>query len=201
MDAKKLTTVITSICAFLFLVMIGPAYTANSTNSSTKKEAVSVKKTTKSVNKNVKSTDKKIKSTKKKVKTSVTNKTKSSTETSVKKLSSDNKINTPKVTSNKKETTTDSKGKTKNTLSNKKEKTSPSKKQSSSLTKKFSGKVNMNKGTVEDLQQIPGIGPVKAKSIIDYRKQHGSFKSAEDLLSVKGIGKGTVDKIKQYLVF
>lgn len=171
MDAKKLTTVITSICALLFIVMTGPAYTASSTDSS--------------------------------------NKTKSSTDTSVKKFSPDNKISTPKGTSNKKATIADSKSKTKNALSNqkgiaennKKEIKSTSKKQSRSLAKKFSGKVNINRGTAQDLQQIPGIGPAKAKNIIDYRKQHGSFKSAEDLLNIKGIGKGTADKIKQYLVF
>nr|WP_320191840.1 helix-hairpin-helix domain-containing protein [uncultured Desulfobacter sp.] len=201
MDAKKLTAVITSICALLFLGL-GSAYAANSTNSTTKKEVVTVKEKTKS-------TDKKIKSTKKEVKTSVTNKTKSSTGTAVKKTSVNNKISTQKGSSSKKVTTADNKVKTNNTLSknngilenNKKGISSTSKKQSSSLTKKFSGRVNINKGTAEDLQQISGIGPVKAKSIIDYRKKHGSFKSAQDLLNVKGIGKGTVDKIKQYLVF
>ncbi len=49
--------------------------------------------------------------------------------------------------------------------------------------------VNINKANTEALQQnLSGIGPVKAKAIVDYRKKHGAFKSAKELQNVPGIG-------------
>lgn len=49
-------------------------------------------------------------------------------------------------------------------------------------------KVNINTATVEELTTIKGVGNTKAQSIIDYRTQHGAFKSVNDLANVKGIG-------------
>ena len=57
--------------------------------------------------------------------------------------------------------------------------------------------VNINSATQAELESLKGIGPVKAKAIIDYRGQHGSFNSIDDLDKVKGIGKGILDKIRQ----
>jgi len=56
--------------------------------------------------------------------------------------------------------------------------------------------VNINSATKEELDVLPGIGPVKAQAIVDYRKAHGPFKSVEDLKKVNGIGDATFDKIK-----
>jgi competence protein ComEA len=56
--------------------------------------------------------------------------------------------------------------------------------------------VNVNTATQEELETLNGIGPVKAKAIIDYRKQHGPFKSVEELDNVPGIGQGVLSKIK-----
>ncbi|MBV2235701.1 MAG: ComEA family DNA-binding protein [Sterolibacterium sp.] len=56
--------------------------------------------------------------------------------------------------------------------------------------------VNINTATLEELEQLPGIGPAKAQAIIDDRTQNGKFKSAEDLKRVKGIGDSTFDKLK-----
>lgn len=59
--------------------------------------------------------------------------------------------------------------------------------------------VNLNTATKDDLAGIKGIGPVKAQSIIDYRKKNGSFKSVDELDNVKGFGSKSVQKIRSEL--
>ena len=49
--------------------------------------------------------------------------------------------------------------------------------------------VNLNTATKDDLDGVKGIGPVKAQSIIDYRKKNGPFKSVDELENVKGFGR------------
>ncbi|OGD11184.1 MAG: hypothetical protein A2Y86_04270 [Candidatus Aminicenantes bacterium RBG_13_62_12] len=49
-------------------------------------------------------------------------------------------------------------------------------------------KVNINTAGLNELQSLPRVGPKLAQRILDYRKEHGSFKRPEDLLKVKGIG-------------
>ena len=56
--------------------------------------------------------------------------------------------------------------------------------------------VNINTATKEELDALPGVGPVKAQAIIDYRKANGRFKSLEDLKKVNGIGDATFEKLK-----
>src|SRR5262250_3021990 len=56
--------------------------------------------------------------------------------------------------------------------------------------------VNINTATKEQLDALPGIGPVKAQAIIDYRTKNGPFKSLEDIKKVNGIGDATFDKLK-----
>lgn len=58
----------------------------------------------------------------------------------------------------------------------------------------YTGKVNINSAGVKELSRLSGIGPVKAKAIIDYREEHGAFKTAEELTKVKGIGAKTLEK-------
>jgi len=60
--------------------------------------------------------------------------------------------------------------------------------------------VNINTATLAELETLKGIGPTKAQAIIQYRKEHGSFKSVNDLDHVKGIGLKTVQKIKPQLM-
>ncbi|MCB1875207.1 MAG: helix-hairpin-helix domain-containing protein [Chromatiales bacterium] len=60
------------------------------------------------------------------------------------------------------------------------------------------GTVNINKADVEALQEnLPGIGPVKAKAIVDYRKKNGPFKNVDDLKQVPGIGDKLLSKIRK----
>jgi len=56
--------------------------------------------------------------------------------------------------------------------------------------------VNINTATQQELETLKGIGPVKAKAIIDYRAKNGPFKSQADLANVPGIGEKTVEKLK-----
>jgi len=59
--------------------------------------------------------------------------------------------------------------------------------------------VNLNTATKEELDAVKGIGPVKAQAIVDYRKEHGPFKSVDDLKNVKGFGDKTVDSMRKDL--
>lgn len=58
-----------------------------------------------------------------------------------------------------------------------------------------SAMVNINTATIKELMTLAGIGESKAKSIVEYRKKNGLFKSVEDLLKVSGIKRGTLNKI------
>lgn len=68
----------------------------------------------------------------------------------------------------------------------------------SSNTTTDSGKtpINLNTASKEQLCQITGVGDKKADLIIEYRQQHGQFKTVDDLMQVSGFGEKTVAKIK-----
>lgn len=63
------------------------------------------------------------------------------------------------------------------------------------------GVININTATLEELQTIKGIGKKKAEAILQYRKEHGAFRSKEDLLQVKGIGKKALEAIESQVTF
>lgn len=56
--------------------------------------------------------------------------------------------------------------------------------------------VNVNTATLDQLEALPGIGPVLAQRIVDYREQHGPFHAVEDLLDVSGIGDSHLADLK-----
>ncbi len=56
--------------------------------------------------------------------------------------------------------------------------------------------VNINTANKEQLESLPGIGPVKAQAIIEYRAKNGLFKTLEELKKVNGIGDKTFDGLK-----
>ena len=60
-------------------------------------------------------------------------------------------------------------------------------------------KININKADIKNLSKLPGIGEIKAKAILDYRKNIGEFQSLIELTKVKGIGKKTLVKMLPYL--
>ncbi|GAA1726507.1 helix-hairpin-helix domain-containing protein [Aeromicrobium alkaliterrae] len=58
------------------------------------------------------------------------------------------------------------------------------------------GATNLNTATLEQLDELPGVGPVTAESIITWRTENGPFTSVEDLLEVSGIGTATLDDLR-----
>ena len=56
--------------------------------------------------------------------------------------------------------------------------------------------VNINTGTLAELDTLPGIGPAYAQAIINYRSTNGPFVRIEDIQKVKGIGPKTFEKLK-----
>ncbi|MFN4268814.1 MAG: ComEA family DNA-binding protein [Fervidobacterium pennivorans] len=56
--------------------------------------------------------------------------------------------------------------------------------------------IELNTASIEELQTLPGIGPSKARAIVEYRKQH-PFTKPEDLMNVPGIGQKTYEKLKE----
>ena len=59
--------------------------------------------------------------------------------------------------------------------------------------------VDLNSASVEQLQQVPGIGPATAKSIINFREKSGPFRRVEDLLAIRGISKQALERMRPYV--
>ena len=61
-------------------------------------------------------------------------------------------------------------------------------------------KVNLNTATAEQLDALPGVGPVTAQAILSWRDTNGRFGSVDDLLDVKGIGDATLAELRDLVV-
>jgi competence protein ComEA len=59
-----------------------------------------------------------------------------------------------------------------------------------------SGPVHLNTATLEELDALPGVGPVTAQKILDYRAEHGSFRSVDELDAVPGIGPARLESLR-----
>jgi competence protein ComEA len=62
-----------------------------------------------------------------------------------------------------------------------------------------SAALNLNTATKDELVGLPGVGPAKAQAIVDYRNQHGPFRSLDELRKVKGIGEKLFLQLKPEL--
>ena len=56
--------------------------------------------------------------------------------------------------------------------------------------------VSLSSATVEDLDELPGVGPITAQKIVDYRAEHGPFASVDDLDAVPGIGPTRIEQLR-----
>jgi competence protein ComEA len=56
--------------------------------------------------------------------------------------------------------------------------------------------VSLSSATAEDLDELPGVGPITAQKIVDYRAEHGPFASVDDLDAVPGIGPTRIEQLR-----
>lgn len=59
--------------------------------------------------------------------------------------------------------------------------------------------VDLNTASQEQLEALPGVGPATAKAILDYRTQHGRFRSVNELLNVRGIGESKMAQLRPHV--
>jgi competence ComEA-like helix-hairpin-helix protein len=59
--------------------------------------------------------------------------------------------------------------------------------------------LDLNQATVEQLQQLPNVGPSTARAIVRFREKSGPFRRVEDLLAIRGITKKRLEKIRPYV--
>ena len=67
------------------------------------------------------------------------------------------------------------------------------------LSAEDKGKININTATLSELDELPGIGEVKAASIIEFREKYGYFEDPSELLYVPGIGKSLFESIQDQI--
>jgi competence protein ComEA len=60
-----------------------------------------------------------------------------------------------------------------------------------------SGPVHLNSATLEQLDVLPGVGPVTAQKILDYRQEHGAFASVDELDAIPGIGPARLEQLRE----
>jgi competence protein ComEA len=59
------------------------------------------------------------------------------------------------------------------------------------------GPVSLSSASVDELDELPGIGPITAQKIVDYRTEHGPFASVDDLDAVPGIGPARIEQLRE----
>jgi competence protein ComEA len=58
------------------------------------------------------------------------------------------------------------------------------------------GPLDLNRATIEELEELPGVGPATAQAIVDHRERNGPFGAVEELLDVRGIGEAKLDALR-----
>ena len=60
-------------------------------------------------------------------------------------------------------------------------------------------RLDLNTASVQDLDRLPGIGPVLAQRIVVHRARHGRFRSVDELLAVPGIGPRLLERLRPFV--
>lgn len=60
-------------------------------------------------------------------------------------------------------------------------------------------KINLNEASEEEFESLPGIGPAKAATFVQYREENGPFTKIEDIKNISGIGDKTFEKLKEHI--
>jgi competence protein ComEA len=60
--------------------------------------------------------------------------------------------------------------------------------------------VDLNTATAEELDALPGVGPVTAQKIVDYRNEHGPYRSVDDLDAIPGIGPAKIANLQGLVI-
>ena len=63
-----------------------------------------------------------------------------------------------------------------------------------------SAPLDLNSATLEQLEALPGVGPVTAQKILDFRQQHGAFHAVSELEGVPGIGPAHMAQLKGLVI-
>lgn len=61
------------------------------------------------------------------------------------------------------------------------------------------GKININRASAAELETLPGIGPTRAKNIVEHRDKYGYFKDINEIMDVSGIGEGIFSTIEDLI--
>ena len=64
---------------------------------------------------------------------------------------------------------------------------------------KVESKIDINHANAAELQALPGVGPVLAQRMVEWRKVHGRYRTVEDLQEVKGIGKKRLEQMRSFV--
>lgn len=64
---------------------------------------------------------------------------------------------------------------------------------------KLVGVVNVNTASEAELERLPGVGPAKARAIVEHRKKSGGFRSVDDLVEVPGIGEKALARLRPHV--
>jgi competence ComEA-like helix-hairpin-helix protein len=60
--------------------------------------------------------------------------------------------------------------------------------------------IDLNRATLAQLEELPGIGPTKARAILEFRRKNGPFERVTDLLALPGIGRKRFERLRPYVI-
>ncbi len=77
----------------------------------------------------------------------------------------------------------------------------PSLPEASPSARDVAGKINVNLASASELETLPGIGPVLAQRIVQFREENGPYNGPEDLIKVRGISRTLVERLSDQITY